>query len=357
MQRKNLELKEIIWEITGECKNGCSYCGSKENRNIKTDESTILKIATEISKFPPRAIDISGGDPLLLGYDLHKKIIDILKDVPSKKIIINPKSFENTKDFIKILGLYDWIGISINTKEEIDIFYDLYASSKYDFYAISNIFNKMTIITNFNLLNIFIYEKIEELVEKNDYSWQIQFTIDKNNSDNNIFNNEGALKHFSDLVNKSIEKGVKITLADNMNECNCGAGISSLGILYNGDIVPCLSMRSWKDGIEKEVQGNILETSLKLIWTEGFYQYRFDQFECCKDFCKNKVVKIEKIEKNEYDKIFEEIQSIKIKNPPKIEYPNITMYGVQPYGTIVYGVQQTQTIMYAIRTDFETKKE
>jgi molybdenum cofactor biosynthesis enzyme MoaA len=62
--RKKLELQEIVWEITGECKNGCSYCGSKDAWNCITDVDKICKIADEIAKYPPKEINMSGGDPL-----------------------------------------------------------------------------------------------------------------------------------------------------------------------------------------------------------------------------------------------------------------------------------------------------
>jgi MoaA/NifB/PqqE/SkfB family radical SAM enzyme len=30
-----LKLKEVIWEITSECKNNCKYCGSKHISSLK----------------------------------------------------------------------------------------------------------------------------------------------------------------------------------------------------------------------------------------------------------------------------------------------------------------------------------
>lgn len=84
MQIQHLQLKEIIWEITGECKNNCKYCGSKLVRNTRTPENIILKIAEEISKYSPKEIDISGGDPLLVSKETHEVITKLFK---SKDII------------------------------------------------------------------------------------------------------------------------------------------------------------------------------------------------------------------------------------------------------------------------------
>jgi len=33
---KNLQLKEILWEITNKCNKNCPYCGSKNINNLQT---------------------------------------------------------------------------------------------------------------------------------------------------------------------------------------------------------------------------------------------------------------------------------------------------------------------------------
>ena len=98
MQQPLIKLKEIIWEITGECKNGCRYCGSKNVWNIKTDEDKILSIAREICEFPPEVIDISGGDPLLVSHEAHNNITTLFRNKNIKPhILFNPKSLIKEK--------------------------------------------------------------------------------------------------------------------------------------------------------------------------------------------------------------------------------------------------------------------
>lgn len=279
------ELKEIIWEITGRCNNNCEYCGSSDVKNVYIDDKIIRKIAIEIGSYLKDGdINISGGDPLLISFETHKFICDELKNRNNKvKLLINPKSFyqegkelkeKQIQKYLKIISLYDCVGISVNTKEELE------------FLSILNLkMENKAIITNFNIKNIWEYDLFESFVENSNVTWQIQFTMDKEEK-NVIYNNEIACDFLFNKIQESISKKVKILLADNINCGKCGIGVKSLGILYNGDVVPCLSMRSWKKNLQEEIQGNLITQPLKNIWEDGFKKYRFGQFICCKDICR-----------------------------------------------------------------------
>ncbi len=296
MQTPTLKLKEIIWEITSECHNNCSYCGSKEQCGANTNTDTIIAIANKIAEYPPEEINISGGDPLLVPIETHKYIKQKLKNTKIK-ILINPKSLKNFKvdsDRYDLLGLYDAIGISVNTQEELDIL------KKIDN---TTVFVKPpTIITNFNLSNIFMFDQINEFCQTNNNIWQIQFTIYTQEDDKlalYIEDNTLACQHLFDKINDALDSSTKIIIADNMNDGMCSAGINSLGILSDGTIIPCLSMRSWSfnNYIYLQPQGNILEQqtsfneapNLGVIWQQEFTKQRFCKFECCKDHCNNEL--------------------------------------------------------------------
>lgn len=368
MQNSHLKLQEIIWEITGKCNNGCEYCGSKDAWNTPIDDDVIIKIAQNIAKFPPAEIDMSGGDPLLVNFETHKTIVGILKDKGVKcKIIINPKSTRHPKSYTtsiiaEILKLYDWIGLSVNNEEELKLLINGFP------------IEKSTIISNFNLQNVFLYNEIEEFVKKNNLMWQVQYTMyqDQNNP-LAIYNNEKALKFFSKQISESICNGVKILIADNANCGGCGAGLHSIGMLYNGDVVPCLSMRSWVD-IKDVVVGNILEEDwlidpldktaelkykenpLKYIWENRFNKYRFESFKCCKDHCGNKRIEINLIEKKQKkSNNFEEELDIFKKTEPIFPPPyRVVLYGVTPGNVKVYGVTYPEgTYIYACPGDWQ----
>lgn len=335
----SLKLKEVIWEICGKCSNMCSYCGSKDVWNTEIDEEKIKKIADAIGKFPPEQIDISGGDPTLVSLDTHKYVVDALKKKFGTfcKILINPKSYKN-KNFKEILECYDYMGLSINTEEELDL------CSK----GLINIppMKDLTIITNFSLDNIFVFDKIKDFVKFRGYGWQIQFNVMRNKT-LGIYQNKNALKHLSEKVSKAIfEENVKIIIADNANCGPCSAGSNSIGILHDGTVIPCLSMRSWEDDdYLKDIlpkwfltEGNVLEKDLKTIWIEGFKKYRFYVFECCKDHCENSVIEIKdtRIPFNTEIKVGPDF--LPIISPEQLQYPyyppiqqQVIAYAVYPY--------------------------
>lgn len=339
MQDRQIRLKEIIWEITGYCNNHCEYCGSKDGQGIRTPDETIIKIAKEIAKYPPYKVNISGGDPLCLESDLHKEVVKILKDggVKEVAVIVNPKSFGNGK-FLKAyhsMSEYDYAGISINDENDIGAYINFIKSTK-NWFKNSYKQLKRTFITNFNLKNIFLFEKIEEFVNKRNASWQTQYTMSLDNPANNIFNDKNAVTHLTKIINKSIKNGTRIILADNMNNISCAAGISSLGILCNGDVIPCVSMRAWNKDIKYLIQGNIISDGLEKIWIECFTDYRFKSFECCKDFCKNAEICIDCSQKDISKNSEKEIEKLQIpgiqplKSWPKRtpEDPQVFLYGV-----------------------------
>jgi len=267
MQKPPIKLREIIWEITGQCFNNCSYCGSKDVSKKALTHEQIIDIAQAIADFPPKEINISGGDPLTLPADLHIEILRILKQSEIVcKIIVNPKSIKNPLSAaFEIVKMYDWAGISINTQKELQIFEDIAETKEYENY---------TVITNFNIQNLYQFEEIEAFVKKYDKMWTIQFTVyqDKDNPlalyhpDNQI-----AFELLQQKVNTS---SAKIVLSDNIrNDMPCGAGFSSVGITYDGYVIPCLSMRSWRDIqnlCEKEIYQNILKTPFEEIWQTSF---------------------------------------------------------------------------------------
>jgi MoaA/NifB/PqqE/SkfB family radical SAM enzyme len=282
-----LNLKEIIWEITGKCNNGCTYCGSKDLWKQDVNENLIMKIADSIAEYPPKEIDISGGDPLLVSFDTHQYITNKLNKTTKCKILINPKSLlPNTtcaSEQLKILSLYSHVGVSINTQEELEMWKVFISKATHQL--------KYTVITNFNLTNFFLFDEFAKVIGK-DILWQVQFTMyhakDKNNQ-LAMYNHPQAVEQLNNNIAKYPD--LKLIFADNCNHGECAAGIHTIGILADGEVVPCLSMRSWYGDITKCTEGNVLKTKLKEIWFNGFKANRFEEFKSCKDICNGLVLK------------------------------------------------------------------
>jgi MoaA/NifB/PqqE/SkfB family radical SAM enzyme len=353
--KPHLKLKEIIYEITGRCNNNCDYCGSKEGWNERIDEDKIKHIADKIAEFPPEEINISGGDPLLVSFDTHRDIIQHFKRKNIVyKILINPKSLTKPKllsNQIDILTLYDRIGLSINTKEELKIIKELIKDGKFP----DVIVKKMTVISNFNLKNVFLFDLIKNFVKEYNLVWQIQYTIFKEKNTMALYDdNDDALNEFFKKINDAInEEKIKIVIADNMNNGECSAGIYSLGILSNGDVVPCLSMRSFTNDIDIEdsvepwldIQGNILDRGLQDIWEKEFHNNRFCAYTSCKDHCCNKFftfVASKKLSKKSNDN--NNYPPLMPISPMSPNNRNVYVYGVSGGSNIiVYGVFASDT--------------
>lgn len=318
-----IALNEIIWEITGACHNGCTYCGSSGGWQEEVDERAINVIAKKIAAFPPKELDVSGGDPLLVPIELHREIIKILSDKTRCKILFNPKSLKsNREEKLEILKLYSYVGISVNTEEEIELF-----KSIESFLSVI----PYTIITNFNLTNSYLVDLLVSDVVK-DKPWQIQFSVVS--KDIALYNYPLAVKRLNDDLGKYPK--LKLIIADNGNQGLCSAGISSIGILSDGTVVPCLSMRSWvsEEELYASKQGCLLEDhDLKTIWTTQFQKQRFDSFKCCKDVCDHQI-----------------IFPVFGKGENQKDLPTGPVYGVSEGQTPPWQPLQQETCFYMVKT-------
>lgn len=327
MEQACLKLKEIVWEITNKCNNNCWYCGSKERtkENYKINSAKILEIAKRICQYPPEEITISGGDPLLIDCNTHKEIVRKFKEVEIvSKIIINPKSLKRNQ----AINFYDVIGISINDENDLEIINN-YCKE----YLLP--LEKINIVANFNIKNLYSFDKIKQFVKEKNLGWQIQYTVFKE-EDNPlaIYNDDNAFLEFDKKVCESIKEGVKIIISDNANFNSCFAGRNILGITADGNILPCLSMVSWQE--EKDViEGNILLGDLETIWKGQFEKYRFGEYKCCKDHCKRKgIVKYQSEIEKKTD--IEEFLDIPYKSIKQEDSTRVLMYGVRHEPKIMY---------------------
>ena len=258
-------LNEILWEFTLKCNKNCKYCGSKNNLN-KEEDIYRIHIAKEISYMKPREVTFTGGEPSLL-LDELSKCADILNKKEIKcKVLTNGNLFKQKLDdeFDKKFECY---GYSVNELNDIEN-------------AMTNLLNiprdKTTIITNFGLHNIDHFDKIAKFAVLFP-CWQIQLTMG-NEFQLDIDDIEKLLQKIQDLPKNFIQ----VIRADNLNCNKCSAGISSCSITWNGDVIPCLSYRAWKNDLM--IQGNLFNTSLKKIWKNKFNFFRERKFvPCCKN--------------------------------------------------------------------------
>lgn len=327
MQSAHVKFLEAVWEITDNCKNNCSYCGTKDFLNkVPINVNQLKDIIDKIVDYPPEELNISGGDPLLVPIEVHKYLAEKLKGKTKLKIIFNPKSLAFT-NVNEILPLYDWMGISVNTIDELEYLMNKMKEKP----------KRSTIITNFSLSTVWNYNRIEEFVTEFDIPWQIQYTMFKDRDTIfSVYNNEEGLEYLFEHIDRSFEKGLNLSISDNMNRGKCTAASNSMGILSNGDVIPCLSMRCWN--MDKvTIFGNLINDDLKTIWEgDKISKWRCNEFECCKDICDAP-----------YDR-----KKKRLKEEPFIKTPEetVSIPSLTPYKPFIYPESAPIVMMYGVQT-------
>ncbi len=265
----DLKLKEMLWEITLQCNKNCFYCGSNGQLEPVTKcwerkhSEELECIAHAIAEYPPETITLTGGEPGVV--PCLESIVDILRDAGiSVRVVTNGTVFHCAEP--TFLQKFDQIGLSINTIEDIETLTNNTLINKHR--------DNITIITNFGTHNIWDFDKIQHFAT--DFSlWQVQLT-----EGNKYQLTSEGIKHLYDKLSNADASTV---MADNLQKCHtCMAGIQSCSVLVNGDVIGCLSERTWNKEITAE--GNLINESLENIWETKFRYHRFNDKQCCRDF-------------------------------------------------------------------------
>ena len=288
-RRKVLEysLFSGVWEITAECNMRCMHCGSscedKLEGELTTDEA--LSLCDELKLLDMKSITLSGGEPTLRNdWDLiaarlvqngiQTNIITnawFLDDdmlVRSKKagvtgIAVSIDGMKSTHDRIRRDGSYEKC---LDALPRIKTHGVLPA-----------------VITTVNSLNIIELDDMYALFEDGGVdTWQLQLALPMGNLKHNtsLFVQPEHVNLLIDFAHSKISGKMNMFLGDNVGYynkkvleihqksipelgfwCGCTAGKSTIGILHNGDITGCASVRD-----KRFIEGNIKERSLRDIW-------------------------------------------------------------------------------------------
>ncbi len=278
-----------VWEITMGCNMRCKHCGSSCEKPLEGELTTeeALKLCDDMKVLGLQWLTLSGGEPttrkdwniiakrlnsngiipnmITNGWLMDEEIAAKAKDAGINTIAMSLDGLKKTHDHIRKEGSYDKIMNSFD--------------------MITGAGVNCSVITTINSVNINELDEMHSiLVKKNVSGWQIQLGLPMGNMAHN-----NQLVSTPEHIDKVIEfaykatkiGGVEIQLADCIGYFNnkeievrkaqfgydeyswygCGAGKFNFGILHNGDIVGCTSIRN-KDFIE----GNVKETSIVDIW-------------------------------------------------------------------------------------------
>lgn len=278
-----------VWEITMGCNMRCKHCGSI-CENPQSDELTTkeaLNLCEELGKLGFKHITLSGGEPttredwhviakglrdngiiptmITNGWLIDEKIIDKAIEAGVNTIAISIDGLEETHDFMRKAGSFQRSIKALKLMGDKGIYS-----------AVITTVNKKNINQLENMKNVFIESGVT--------TWQLQIGMPMGNLKENcelVLDNDGIdtiidfgyknlndnkIKvHFADCIGYYNRKEMEVRKASSNSDYmwqGCGAGKHSLGILCNGDIVGCTSIRN-----KEFIEGNIRKTSLKHIWT------------------------------------------------------------------------------------------
>lgn len=284
-------LESVTLEVTGRCNLNCIHCyKNANNSNVDITLETITKFATNLRHDFKQLnqIRITGGEPMF-----RKDIIQILDVFKSHNFQISLSSNGTliTKELANQLATrIETIAISIDGTKESHNFIrnnDTYETTIKGIETlkeanVQNIVIKTTVSTK----NIDEIQKIYELLKKLNFTYWHVFPIEANGR---AYNNKTLLlneKQYDNLRNTLLEinKENKIKIFFGETElkpyCNklnkqCIAGIKTVAILHNGDIVSCICEPN------QIPQGNIVSDNFTTIWNTKFNRNRAKAYNEC----------------------------------------------------------------------------
>ncbi len=281
----NYELKQCVWEITVGCNMHCRHCGSACTTAMPNELTTqeALKVADELVGMHPEFVTLTGGEPLLRKdwHLLARRLADggICTGLITNGSLITDKIVEQIEESgLAIVSLsIDGPRKQHNEMRGADC-YDQ-AVHAYELLRESSVVkgaNTTVVRENID----FLPQLADDLRSLGVGQWQIQLGIPVGRLKEHPESVLGAesVERIIDFAYEENKKGglvVKVAesigyylrKASGSNPTavwrGCNAGIRSLGILQNGDVVACTSIRD-----PEFTAGSLRERTLRDIWED-----------------------------------------------------------------------------------------
>jgi radical SAM protein with 4Fe4S-binding SPASM domain len=266
-------LAELLVSLA--CNYSCPYCFiPKEMKQIKTlyNLATLKEILRCLKRYDFSGIDISGGEPFLLGHSLIKTIdFAITQDLKIRVIntngtIFNPKI---VSDLTKIEGLVISVGLDAATPTTYRIMRhsDYFQRILFNIQSFVNAGLKVYIGVTVTKINYKEIDKIIELAKKlgaEGISIGGLVPLGEGRHLTNWCLSKKEIEEVYQTCKRATKKIEIIGLGDN----SCPAGIDEWCVLPNGDLYPCALLINFS---EAKV-GNIREENpfQKNKWLEEF---------------------------------------------------------------------------------------
>lgn len=281
-----------VWEVTMGCNMRCGHCGSSCAEPLEDELTTseALDLCDQIAGLGLKWVTLSGGEPLT-----RKDITMLIERLSQKGVDVNIITNgwlldEHMAEKLKKSGIAT-VAISIDGTGEI---HDkirregAFSHAEHGFEIMKKFGIRTGAVTTITNQNIGILGELkEELIRMGVMTWQVQLGLLMGNLKEkpdwlltpekvqDIVDfcydtaKEGRIKIYpADCIGYYTKKEMeikKISYETNMVSLwdGCNAGTRGFGILQNGDILGCTSIRD-----KSYIEGNIRERSLREIWED-----------------------------------------------------------------------------------------
>lgn len=281
-----------VWEVTMGCNMRCGHCGSScaEALPEELTSKEALDLCDEIAQLGLRWITLSGGEPLTR-KDIHHLVARLSRNGVSVNMITNGWLLEKeVAERLKKSGIAT-VAISIDGTREIHNQIrrqDAFEHAEDAFRILKELGIKTGAVTTITNQNIKILDELkEELIRIGVDSWQVQLGLPMGNMQTKTdwLLQPAQMEEIIQFCYETAKEGrIKICPADCIGYYTkkemeikkifyhtdhaslwdgCNAGIRGFGILHNGDILGCTSIRD-----RQYIEGNIRERSLREIWED-----------------------------------------------------------------------------------------
>lgn len=302
-----------VWEVTMGCNMRCGHCGSSCTQALPDELTTkeAFDVCDQLAQLGLYWVTLSGGEPLT-----RKDTPELVKRLSEQNVSVNIITNGWLLDEAMAKKLKDngiaTVAISIDGTREIhnQIRKDgAFEHAETAFSVLKSLGIKTGAVTTITKQNIDILPDLkEELIRMGVDTWQVQLGLPMGNLREKpdwLLEPEQVSSIIDFCYDTALEKRIKIFPADCIGYYTkkemtikkisygtefvslwdgCNAGTRGFGILHNGDILGCTSIRN-----REYIEGNLRERSLKDIWEDenSFLWRRKMTKEQLKGECRN----------------------------------------------------------------------
>lgn len=290
MENKQYQPVTAVWEVTMGCNMRCKHCGSSCAQPFHDELTTCeaLDIIDQLSAIGLRWITLSGGEPLTR-HDLSNLIYRLAEKKIAVNIITNGWLLANKAHSLCEAGV-STVAVSLDGPREIHDMIRIpgsYERSESGIREMKRYGKSVGVVTTITRQNLPHLQALrEDLIRMGVDSWQVQIGLPMGNLKehpewlitppevDDIINfcyetmKDGRIRIYpADCIgyfNKLEQEVRRVSYQTSNTEWDgCNAGVRGFGILHNGDILGCTSIRS-----REFIEGNLRERSLADIWND-----------------------------------------------------------------------------------------